>query len=96
MATKSRSSSGTKSEVRAPASVGTFEPGGSIAIPRMVAKGLFDCGDMSTLVTGAWSCLAQSAAKGFSAKPFAAPEPPAVRIMSMRARSAAGTCRWLG
>jgi hypothetical protein len=46
---------------------------------------------------GAWlSPLAQPAVKGFSAKPFAAVEPPVVRIMSMRARSAAGTCRWPG
>jgi hypothetical protein len=36
------------------------------------------------------------AVKGFSTKPVAAAEPRVVRIMSMRARSAAGTCRWPG
>ncbi len=46
---------------------------------------------MTNMIIGAWLLgLAQSAVKEFSTKPFAAAEPRVVRIMSMRARSAAG------
>ena len=37
-----------------------------------------------------------SAAKGISSKPSAGADPRALRSMSMRARSATGTCRWPG
>src|SRR5712671_793644 len=37
-----------------------------------------------------------SAAKGISSKPPAGPDPLALRSISMRARSATGTCRWPG
>jgi hypothetical protein len=37
-----------------------------------------------------------SAAKGFSSKPLAGTDPRVLRSMSIRARSATGTCRWPG
>ena len=45
---------------------------------------------------GACTRLVQSTAKGFSLNRQTDVEPPFARIMSIRARSAAGTCRWLG
>jgi hypothetical protein len=40
--------------------------------------------------------IGDQSANGFSSKPSARTDPRAVRSMSIRARSATGTCRWPG
>jgi hypothetical protein len=50
-------------------------------------------GEMSNAHQWGLAATAQPVAKGFSRERLAEVEPPAARIMSMRARNAAGTCR---